>query len=161
MTKSFRQNSDLAKTTLVNTARTAGLARLLSCNVKSGAKFDSGAGDWHAYTTVTRQLAREAQTSSGTQGLAQSLVLGWKVLGAIEEIPRLTLGFYSWIFLAPKKLGHWRPVIDLRALNRFLRSPHFWMETSTSIMCSLQPGHWVTSLDFKDAFLHIPVAPAH
>ena len=82
MTKVFaRTLISSSKTTLVNTARTAGLARLLSCNVKSGAKFDSGAGDWHVYATVTRQLAREAQISSGTQGLAQSLVLGWKVLG--------------------------------------------------------------------------------
>ena len=79
----------------------------------------------------------------------------------IKVIPYLTPGFYSWIFLAPKKSGDWRPVIDLSTLNRFLHSPHFWMETSTSIMRSLQPGHWATSLDFKDAFFHVPVTPAH
>ena len=79
----------------------------------------------------------------------------------IEEIPCSTPGFYRRIFLAPKKSGNRRPVIDLSALNRFLRSPHFRMETSASIMHSLQPGHWATSLDFKDAFFHIPVAPAH
>ena len=28
-------------------------------------------------------------------------------------------------------------------------------------MRSLQPGHWATLLDFKDAFFHVPVAPAH
>ena len=80
---------------------------------------------------------------------------------AIEEIPRSTPGFYSQIFLAPKKSGNWRPVIDLSALNRFLCSPHFRMEMSASIMRSLQPGHWATSLDFKDTFFHVPVAPAH
>ena len=91
MTKVFvRTLISSSKTTLVNTARTAGLARLLSCNVKSGAKFDSGAGDWHVYARVTRQLAREAQTSSGTQGLAQLLVLG------VES---------SWSYWA--SVGHW------------------------------------------------------
>ena len=66
---------------------------------------------------------------------------------AIEEIPRSTPGFYSRIFLARKKSGDWRPVIDLSALNRFLRSPHFRMETSALIMRLLQPGHWTfTSL---------------
>ena len=80
---------------------------------------------------------------------------------AIEEIPHLTPGFYSRIFLAPKKSGDWRPVIDLSTLNKFLHSPHFHMETTASIMRSLQLGHWATSLDFKDAFFHVPVMPAH
>ena len=61
----------------------------------------------------------------------------------------------------PRSQATGGPVIDISALNRFLHSPHFWMETSTSIMRALQPGHWATSLDFKDAFFHIPVAPAH
>ena len=66
--------------------------------------------------------------------------------------PQPALAFYSRIFLAPRKSGNWRPVIDLSALNKFLHSPHFWMEMATSIMCSLQQGHWATSVDFKDAF---------
>ena len=101
---------------------------------------------------------------SGTHPLFQDMSHHIQLLldkQAIEEIPRSTPGFYSRIFLALKKSGNWRPVIDLGTLNRFLRSPHFRMETSASIMRSLQPGHWATSLDFKDDFFHVPVAPAH
>mgnify|MGYP001412616885 CR=1 FL=1 len=80
---------------------------------------------------------------------------------AIEVVPGPTPGYYSRLFLAPKKTGDWRPVIDLSHLNLFLRSPHFKMETANSILLSMKPGLWATSLDFKDAFFHIPVAESH
>ena len=91
--------------------------------------------------------------------------------GAADRLPPVQMG--HWVdsaaspgvlqqdFLASKKLGSWRLVFDLGALNRHLHTPQFKMETTASIMCSLQAGHWVTSLDFKDAFLHIPITPAH
>ena len=80
---------------------------------------------------------------------------------AVEEISSITPGFYSRLFLAPKKGGEWRPVIDLSTLNHFLQSPHFKMETASSIMEATSQGMWSTSLDLKDAFFHIPVAPSH
>ena len=81
--------------------------------------------------------------------------------GAIEEVTSPSRGFYSRLFLAPKKTGDWRPVIDLSYLNNFIISPHFKMETVASILGALQPGHWCTSLDLKDAFFHVPIAPSH
>ena len=80
---------------------------------------------------------------------------------AIEEVDISTPGYYSRLFLAPKKQGTWRPVIDLKPLNKFLTPPKFKMETTHSIMGALQPDTWSTSLDLQDAFLHIPVAPRH
>ena len=79
----------------------------------------------------------------------------------IEEIPHPAPGFYSRVFLALKKSGDWRPVIDLSTLSKHLRSPHFGMEMTTSIMHSLQQGHWATFLGFKDAFFHIPITGPH
>lgn len=80
---------------------------------------------------------------------------------AIEVVEASTLGFYSRLFLAPKKSGAWRPVIDLKPLNQFLTPPKFKMETVHSIMEAMQPNSWCTSLDLQDAFLHIPVAQRH
>ena len=53
----------------------------------------------------------------------------------IEEIPltQLTPGFYSRLFLVPKKTGGMRPVIDLSILNSYLSVPHFKMETNILI----------------------------
>ena len=80
---------------------------------------------------------------------------------AVEEVHDHSPGFYSRLFLAPKKGGEWRPVIDLSTLNRFMVSPHFKMETPTSILQATQPGQWATSLDLKDAFFHIMIAKPH
>ena len=51
--------------------------------------------------------------------------------GAIEEVNPLSLtpGFYSRIFLVPKKDGGFRPVFDLKALNAFVVKEKFKMTT--------------------------------
>ena len=80
---------------------------------------------------------------------------------AIEIVPSQSqdLGFYSRLFLVPKKTGGMRPVIDLSILNTFLIVPHFKMETNRSIRDSILPGMWTTSLDLSDAYFHIPISP--
>lgn len=79
--------------------------------------------------------------------------------GVLEEvIPPISPGFYSRLFLVPKKNGKMRPVLDLSALNRFLVVPHFKMETNRSIRASILPGMWTTSLDLTDAYFHIGIA---
>ena len=47
--------------------------------------------------------------------------------GAIEEVNPISLtpGFYSRIFLVPKKDGGFRPVFDLKALNAFVVKEKF------------------------------------
>ena len=89
-----------------------------------------------------------------------SQVQGLLAKGAIEQT-NFSLGFYSHLFLALKKNGKWHPVIDLSALNCFLHSPHFYMETIHSVMQSLPWGAWCTSIDLNDAFLHVPTACKH
>ena len=80
--------------------------------------------------------------------------------GAIEQTD-FSPGFYSRLFLALKQNRDWRPVIDLSALNRYLSSLHFCMETVRSVMQSLPLGAWCTSINLKDAFLHVPITRKH
>ena len=81
---------------------------------------------------------------------------------AIEQIPTSYLGpgFYSRLFLVPKKKGGMRPVIDLSILNTYLVVPHFKMETNRSIRASIHPGIWSTSLDLADAYFHCRISAA-
>ena len=80
----------------------------------------------------------------------------------IEEIPptQLTSGFYSRLFLVPKKTGGMRPVIDLPILNSYLSVPHFKMETNRSIRACILPGILTTKLDLSGAYFHIPISLA-
>ena len=77
---------------------------------------------------------------------------------AIELVRKqASLGFFNRLFLVPKPNNKWRPILDLSNLNPFLKTEKFKMETPETIRTSLQKGEWVTSIDFKDAYFHIPI----
>ena len=69
----------------------------------------------------------------------------------------MTPGFYSRIFVVPKSSGSWRPVIDLSPLNKMVVQTKFKMETPQHVLVSLNQGEWMTSIDLKDAYFHIPI----
>ena len=77
---------------------------------------------------------------------------------AVERVQNQTsLGFFNRLFLVPKPNNKWRPILDLSKLNLFLKVEKFKMEAPETIRTSLQQGEWVTSVDFKDAYFHIPI----
>ena len=77
---------------------------------------------------------------------------------AVERVRNQTsLGFFNRLFLVPKPNNKWRPILDLSKLNLFLKTEKFKMETPETIRISLQQGEWVTSIDFKEAYFHIPI----
>ena len=81
--------------------------------------------------------------------------------GVIEEITDSSLGFFSRLFLVPKKENKWRPIIDLSTLNLHLRKKIFKMETISTVLSSLVKGEWMTSIDLTDAYFHIAIFRPH
>ena len=77
--------------------------------------------------------------------------------GAIQKTPFTRDGFYSRLFLVPKKGGSMRPVIDLSSLNKFIVNEHFQMENLSCLKTLLSPGDFMTNIDLKDAYLSVPV----
>ena len=69
-------------------------------------------------------------------------------------------GFYTRIFLAPKKNGKWRPVINLKPLNQYLKKQHFKMSTPADVIQEVEEDDWLISVDLKDAYFHVPVHPS-
>ena len=77
---------------------------------------------------------------------------------AVERVRvQTSLAFFNRLFIVPKPNHKWRPILDLSTLNQFLCVKTFKMETSETIRTSLQQEEWVTSLDFSDAYFHIPI----
>ena len=75
--------------------------------------------------------------------------------GAVEEIIPECPGYYSRIFLVPKKNGKLRLIIDLSVLNHSVYTETFEMETQRKVRNAVQLNDWAFSLDLTDAYLHI------
>ena len=78
---------------------------------------------------------------------------------AIQHLPIAPIGFYSNMFMVPKKGGGQRPVINLKRLNHFVKSEHFKMEGLHTAKALLQKNDWMAKIDLKDAFFMVPIAP--
>ena len=94
---------------------------------------------------VKNRFLKEALTT-----LIQKLAVG-------KVVVRSSLAFYNRLFLVPKPNQKWRPILDLSQLNLYLCPETFKMETPKTIRLSQQQEEWVTSLDFSDAYFHIPI----
>ena len=81
--------------------------------------------------------------------------------GAITEVHNPRGGFYSNLFLVPKKDGGQRPVINLKALNSFVQTEHFKMEGIHTLRDLVNPEDWMAKMDLKDAYFAIPIHQSH
>ena len=81
---------------------------------------------------------------------------------AVERVQNPgTPGFYSRIFLVPKKNGKFRLILDLSLLNRYMymyiEKQAFKMETVKSVRQAMRLNDWAVSIDLTDAYLHVPI----
>ncbi len=113
------------------------------------------------YQWKSFESAGEAPFQSDRAVALQKHVDELLVKNAIERVHNVeSLGYYSTLFLVPKKNRKMRPVINLRDLNEQILIPDFHMETPASVSAAVQQGDWATSIDLADAFFHIPIAPS-
>ncbi|KAI5752161.1 hypothetical protein M8J77_014412 [Diaphorina citri] len=72
-----------------------------------------------------------------------------------------TSGFVSRMFLVKKSDSSFRPVFNLKKLNRFLSPKKFRLVNHFKIPNFIQRGDFLASVDLSQAYCHIPVAPRH
>ena len=109
---------------------------------------------------LTRFPLIQSSYSSPTKNmyLKEALISLMNKLVVEKVVLKSSQAFYNRLFLVPKPNRKWRPILDLSHLNLFLHTGTFKMETPETIRLSLKTGEWVTSLDFSDAYFHIPIA---
>ena len=61
-------------------------------------------------------------------------------------------GYFSSIFLVPKKDGGHRPIINLKKLNGFIPHHHFKMEGIHMLKDLLKQEDFMAKIDLKDAY---------
>ena len=84
----------------------------------------------------------------------------WLEQGVIEPCTRGD-ALYTLLFPVRKADGRLRFVLDSRALNETLRYRRFKMEGIPTVRRVVRKGDWLSSIDLKDAFLHVPINRAH
>ena len=108
---------------------------------------------WRALPTVVQ----EGQPTELMKGAIQSLISK----GAISVVNPCPQQFISTLFLVEKGqgTGEFHPVINLKALNRFLAMEKFKMEGLHTARSLLRKGYHMMKLDLKDAYYVVPIHP--
>lgn len=84
-------------------------------------------------------------------------VLRLQALGAIEIYSPVANQFISNYFLVPKPGNKSRFILNLKELNKFIRTDHFKLEDLRSVCKLLDYGMFMSTVDPKDAYFLIPV----
>jgi hypothetical protein len=108
-----------------------------------------GANSWLPGADPNKLGAR-TQLQRGNAGVrAAGFVptsLGFFVLVILVTNPEISPGLYSYLFWERGKTGGFRPVFNLKPLNRFVVSETFQMETPVLVAVSIRPGSRACSL---------------
>lgn len=65
------------------------------------------------------------------------------------------------VLIVPKPKGGWRLVNDFRRLNAITKRQHWPLPRIPEMLESVKGAKWFSSLDMRDAFWQIPIAPEH
>ena len=95
---------------------------------------------------------RQVKMSSTMAEICDKEILDLLAKGAAVKIPPFKYGFVSNVFAIPKSSGGFRPVINLKYLNEFIRYESSHMEGIQSLRHLVRPHDWLAKLDLKDAF---------
>ena len=106
---------------------------------------------------ILPKLSNNNKNKDGALHKAVQAMLTKKVITHVRKPTNLV--YYSRLFLVPKPMKRWRPVIDLSILNSHLHVPTSKMETAESIRKSIRQGEWVISIDLPNAYFHVPIHP--
>ncbi len=158
-TNSFAsQPHDGARTLRINSWRECAQSRWVLRTIQFGYRLQFAASPPHFKGIINSHVRRKLKH------VLQEEISSLLNKRAIRVVPpeQSHNRFYSRYFLVPKKGTHaLRPILDLRALNKYLRKYKFRMLTHSTLLKLVRHGDWFTSIDLKDAYFHIKIYPHH
>jgi hypothetical protein len=81
---------------------------------------------------------------------------------AISEVTDGSSSFVCSFFCIKKnQAGQFRPIVNLKPLNNFIRYQHFKMEDLESVRFLVRKGDWLAKVDLKDAYFTVAVKESH
>ena len=101
--------------------------------------------------------------SPETREILRAELSGLLEKGAVSEVPPLLAesGYYSHFFTVPKKDGGLRPILNLKPFNLLVEDFKFGMIKTPMLLSMVGQGDWLSSVDLKDAYFHIPIYEGH
>ena len=78
-------------------------------------------------------------------------------LGVISEAIYHTDRYVSSVFATEKLDRSLHMILNLKHFNVFVCHVHFKMESLQGVICLIQPGVWMGSVDLKDAYYSVRV----
>lgn len=108
---------------------------------------------WRPRVTTTRSSIQTKRMNTAIQTLLAK--------AAIKEVQPVKNQFISSLFLVEKaqSAGEYRPIINLKPLNRFVEEWSFKMEGLPVVRSLIQPNDYMMKLDLKDAYYSVPIHP--
>lgn len=97
--------------------------------------------------------------SSEMKAICDAEVTSLLSKGAIENIPFKSSCFVSGIFVIPKSSGGFRPIINLKSVDKFVEHVHFKMEGVSVLRGIVRKGDFLRKSTFR--MLTIPIHPNH
>lgn len=70
-------------------------------------------------------------------------------------------GWYSHYLVVPKKGRGLHPIVDLRVLNKYLRTYRFKILTLKQLLITVSLEDWFATIDLTDAYFHVVIHPHH
>ena len=104
-------------------------------------------------THNNKLLCRSSQEQLPVGGIASAVKQKCCRIGSKSTIP----GLLQLVIPGAQTQQPVATQLGSKQTEHLLKTQSFEMETLETIRTSLQTGEWVTSIDFKDAYFHIPI----
>lgn len=112
--------------------------------------------DWTSYP-VQEKIPHPPKLNSEQEKILQEEITSLVQKEAVVRVAPNQNQFISNMFTVPKKDGGYRPIINLKPLNRFLLYQHFKMEGLFMVQDLIERNCYMCKIDLKDAYLTVPI----